>query len=412
MSRFPDAEPDRVLPWRAAALAPWQAGRRPTTLILAAALPVMIALTGFLPRGLDGLALIVGVVTVWVLTLRAAARMLLTEAAGARTRPERDGIDVPPGLAARLVGLWILALLPISAALSETAGGWLSRLVGLVAVAALPLATIVLARSVSFLEALDPINWRETATELGMSRYLRLAGALAGLAACYALLTLVPLPEGLIRVSLQSVFWIWATLAWFGLAGAALHRSGLSPAVESVSGPAPIDPDAEFERLTRQGGTAVDHRRLTDALLMRRDTPRLIEHGRVHVLALLDGFEQPREAVELAATLLEHDAGFTLSDTGEMARLVAASCRHGYPALTVALARNFLAVFPRSFKCDGIRLSACEAAAGGAPEDRRATAEWLNALIAASLDDERRARLKRIVPVYHAEGLIRGISDR
>lgn len=165
--------------------------------------------------------------------------------------------------------------------------------------------------------------------------------------------------------------------------------------------------DKLFELVMWQGGTQSQHRRLADALAMAGDRQRLSEHGRAHVNALMEGFERPDAAVETAAALLARDPLFRLDDTGSMYRLVRASLRHGYPSLTIRLAGNYIEGFPRSLKCDEVRLIACEAAAGGGRDERRIAADWLIELIGAPLAAGQRARLKRIVPAFHAEGLIR-----
>ncbi|HSH27715.1 MAG TPA: hypothetical protein VK972_08145 [Wenzhouxiangella sp.] len=169
--------------------------------------------------------------------------------------------------------------------------------------------------------------------------------------------------------------------------------------------------DRLFELVMWQGGTQSQHRRLADALAMAGDRQRLSEHGRAHVNALLEGFERPDKAVETAAALLARDPLFCLGDTESMYRLVRASLRHGYPALTIRLAGNYLDSFPRSLKCNELRLIACEAAFAGGRDERRMAADWLIELIGASLTADQRSRLKRIVPAFHVEGLIRRDPD-
>lgn len=396
-------------PWRAAAAYPFEPQLRLWLLGLSVSTPAALALAGVLPSLLGRLTMLAVFIGVWVLTLRRAAGGLLAAASGARTRREEIEQDVPPGLAGRLVWLWLLGLIPVSAALSDAAGGWLSTGFALAALAVLPLATIVLARSVSFIDALDPLLWRETEAELGRDRSLRLTAALVVFGAGYAGLVALPWPSGLdgLRVLLQTAFWVWATLAWFRLAGLAIRER--LPA-GAVAGDAPsgddLTTDALFDRLLRHGGTAAEHRRLSDALLMAGDSRRLAEHGRAHVLALLEGFERPGEAVELAATLLDRVPRFSLADTESMYALIRASEQHGYAELTIRLCGNYLDAFPRSFKNNEVRLVACEAAAGSGGDDRRRTAEWLAELIDASLAADQRTRLKSIVPAYLADGLI------
>jgi hypothetical protein len=389
------------LPWAEAARFPFREPVRYWLPGLTAALVAAWFVADALPVGIRAAFIIGVVIAVWVTTLRIATRSLLAAAAGARTRRELLEQDVEPGVPGRLVALWLLGMTPASAALGG-AGGLLAVLLAAACLAVLPLATLVLARRASFVDALDPILWRETVGEIGVGVWLRLTGALLFLGAGYLLLAAPDWPErlGWLRNGLQAAYWIWAMLAWFHLAGRAIA----APRQDAEPDPAPdrLDLDALFERLLRRGGTRAEHRRLADGLRMAGDRARLIEHGRVHVNALMDGFEQPERAVEVADGLIAEDPGFCMADTESMYRLVRQSMQHGHPALTIRLCANYLEGFPQSFKCDEVRLLGCEAAAAGDAADRRATAPWLKHLAAAELADDQRARLKRIVPAFRA----------
>lgn len=342
----------------------------------------------------------------WVVTLRMAARCLLASASGARTRAERSEADVPPGLVGRLIVLWLLAMAPASAVLTGASAGLLLAVLALLVLVALTPATLVLSRTVSLVEALDPLNWRELLSVIGWRPCLKLASVLFALAAGYLVLAGGPLPEMLAWSSkgVLLAYWFWATVAWFDLAGRLLYEP---PDRSESVGMSPEVVEELFERVMRQGGAQAEHRRLADALVMAGDRQRLLEHGRAHINALLEAFDRPDAAVEAASGLLAHDPPFCLDDTESMYRLVRASLRHGYPSLTIQLAGNYIEGFPRSFKCDEVRLIACEAAAGGGRDERRMAADWLIELIGAPLAADQRSRLKRIVPAFHAEGLIR-----
>jgi len=349
---------------------------------------------------------VVFVVGSWVITLRLAARCLLAAAAGARTRAERERQDIPPGLVGRLIALWLLAMMPASAVLTGASPGLLPALIAIVALAALAPATLMLSRSVSLVDALDPLHWRDLVAEIGWKPGAKLVGLLFVLAVGYIVLAALPLPPTLdwLGKAVVLAYWMWATVAWFELAGGVLHGP---PSPTGQVEPEAEDPNALFDRLMAHGGTPRQHQRLADALAMAGDRDRLTEHGRVHVNALLDGFQQPGQAVEAAAALLEKDPLFSLDDTESMYHLIRASRRHGYAGLTIRLCGNYLEHFPRSFKREEVRLIACEAAVDGGRDERRITADWLNQLIGVRLADDQRARLKRIVPAFHAEGLIR-----
>lgn len=390
---------------------PIKRGQRVWLLVLPGVVLLLDLFGALLPAAPRTAMTVMFVIATWVVTLRLAARCLLAAAAGARTLAEREEQDIPPGLVSRLVVLWLLAMVPASAVLTGASGGWLAALLAVLVLAGLVPATLMLSRSPSLIDALDPLHWRELVAELGWRPGVGLVGVLFALAGGYLLLSILPLPPFLQSVQKAVVlfYWIWATIAWFELAGRVLR----GPAgADDTTPTAPEDIDRLFERVHRSGGTPQQHRRLADALTMTGERARRIEHGRAHINALLAGFDRPKAAVEEAASLLDQDPTFCLGDTESMYSLVRASRAHGYPALTIRLCGNYLDCFPRSFKREELRLIACEAAAEGGRDERRMTADWLEALIAAKLADDQRARLKRIVPAFHAEGLIRRHRQR
>lgn len=400
-----DGEPARQH-MAAAARVPFARGQRAWLLVLPCILLSLDLSLALVPAGPRTVLTLLFVIATWMITLRLSARCLLASAAGARTLAERQAQDIPPGLVGRLVVLWLLAMVPASAVLTGASVGWLAALLAVLVLAALVPATLMLARSPSLLDALDPLYWRDLVVEVGWRPGLDLVGTLFVLAGGYLLLSIPALPPFLQSIQKAAVlfYWIWATIAWFDLAGRVVH----GPASADDTAPAgPEGIDSLFERLVRSGGTPQQHRRLADALTMSGERSRRLAHGRIHVNALLAGFDRPKAAVEEAARLLDQDPTFCLDDTESMYALVRASRVHGYPALTIRLCGNYLDGFPRSFKRDELRLIACEAAAAGGRDERRMTADWLEALIAAKLADDQRARLKRIVPAFLAEGLIR-----
>ncbi|QKK01197.1 MAG: hypothetical protein HND55_00170 [Pseudomonadota bacterium] len=388
------------MPLAEALRAPWSAETRRWTLALPAATAGLVLLAPLWPDALTGLFTFVGVLAIWTLAIGHAARLLLALASGARTAAERAGHDVPPGLVGRMIVLWLIALTPLTIAVAGSSPGLAAPLTGAIVLVVLPLATPVLARTVSLIDALDPLAWRATLVEVGINRHLRLTAILAVMVAGYALLALIlaPLP-GWASAALQMLYWVWVQFAWFWLVGAALaapRDDGRAP--RSSPAHQAFDVDAEFKRLMGEGGLPGEHRRLADALLWTGETERAIAHGQHHVTALLEGFGRAGEAVEAADRLIARVPEFQLPDTESMYRLIGASRRHGHPGLTIDLCRNYLAAFPRSFKRDEIRLLACEAAAEAGPGTGRRVAGWLGELMQAELADDQRTRLKRILP--------------
>jgi len=65
---------------------------------------------------------------------------------------------------------------------------------------------------------------------------------------------------------------------------------------------------------------------------------------------LLLAFEDPVEAVDRSAAMLDLDPGFCLSDADVMRALVVAAADQEQPDLAMRFAENFLAVYPTSAK--------------------------------------------------------------
>jgi hypothetical protein len=329
--------------------------------------PLLAGLAGFLiesltralPGTIGGLLGLLASILLWLLIYRVASELLLSEAAGPDRRGGQAVFDAPDGLAARHIGLWLLATLTL-AALTVHWGTLGLVLGGGMLIAVLPAATIVLTLSRSLIEALVPGHWLQLLTRIGGGDYLRLCGLLLLAVAIY-----LGLVQGLGRLGqtgalvdgLVAAVWAAGVLAWFHLAGRAvwLHRAelGLDDA-DTEPEPQPErfsrDPERLWQQIHEHGGSEAMHAELARLLEQRGERARQLEHARLHIAALLLAFEKPAEALRRAGRMLELDRDFVLDDLDTMFALLRHAAEAHRAGLLAELTRNYLATWPHSVK--------------------------------------------------------------
>ncbi|MEX0915648.1 MAG: hypothetical protein WDZ60_07115, partial [Wenzhouxiangellaceae bacterium] len=235
------------------------------------------------------------------------------------------------------------------------------------------------------------------ATLLGAALvYLAIAGLLEWLGAGQGLRNVV-----------QLGYWTFAVFGWFHLAGRAvfLHRVELNliePDTESAQQPERFTRDAEtlWRQIREHGGTREMHAELARQLEQSGDRQTRLEHGRMHLEALLLSFELPDEALDRAERMLAIDADFCLERPQTMRALIQAAHHQGVGRLAGRLCSNYLKRFPNSARADEIRLTGCEALADDTSSMRGPAERWFRELMTAELTDGQRGRLKVLASRY------------
>ncbi|NKI36232.1 hypothetical protein HFP89_13765 [Wenzhouxiangella sp. XN79A] len=356
------------------------------------------------PIPLGGLAAFVLRFIAWFMLYRIASETLLEAADDTPGLPRR--IEGGDGLAWRHVALWLIGTLAL-VALTLWAGPFGTALGALALLLVLPAATILLTLGRSLLTALWPPSWLRLAARLGRRDYGLLCGALLGIGAIYALTAgvgRIVQPDGWLGPIAQFTVWSAGVLGWFHLAGraVAVHREDLNltdPDTEVEPEPERFtrDPDALWEEIRSRGGSRAMHAELARHLVVDGPPDRRLTHGRMHIEALLLAFEDPVEAVDRSAAMLDLDPGFCLSDAEVMRALVVAAADQDHPDLAMRFAENFLAVFANSAKATSVRLRACELLADRPEHPGRAlAADWLAELNAGDVPDALQARLEAV----------------
>ena len=284
-------------------------------------------------------------VALWACLFRRGSRLLLASMAPSH-RDQVSELDVPPGVGARHVVLWVLVMLLL---LAWQAGEQTALLIvgGTVLALMLPAATLVLSRVGSLADALYPPAWLTVVRQTGLTAYLAASAWLIMLAAVYLLLErLFAAAPAWLGNAVLMAWWAYAVMAWFALLGQSAAVSPSSPRPLAPKSAQAVDIAALFQRLEQQGGSNEEHRRLFNALLQNKDRERLKMLAQRWLPALIEGFERPDEAVERCDQLLAELPDFSLETPSAMLALIKASEKHGYPELTARLCRNFLASFP------------------------------------------------------------------
>ena len=353
------------------------------------------------PIPLGGLAAFVLRFLAWFMLYRIASETLLDAADDTPGLPRRmEGGD---GLAWRHVALWLIGTLAL-VALTVWAGPIGTALGALALLLVLPAATILLTLGRSLLTALWPPSWLRLAARLGRRDYGLLCGALLAIGAIYAMTAgvgQIVQPGGWLGPIAQFTVWSAGVLGWFHLAGraVALHRDDLNltePDIEVEPEPERFtrDPDALWEEIRSRGGSRAMHAELARQLAVDDPAGRRLPHGRMHIETLLLAFEDPVEAVDRSAAMLELDPGFCLSDADVMRALVVAAADQEQADLAVRFAENFLAVYPKSAKAASVKLRLCELLADRPDHPGRAlAAEWLAELNAGGVPEALQPRL-------------------
>jgi hypothetical protein len=99
--------------------------------------------------------------------------------------------------------------------------------------------------------------------------------------------------------------------------------------------------------IERRGASAPIHDRYRQWLQASNDLPRLAEHARQQVAALL-ALGQPKRALALLLESRTQDPAFRLDDPETIATVVTHAADHGHSQLAVELAAGFEARFPKS----------------------------------------------------------------
>lgn len=377
--------------------------------LAAAGAGILIELLNALPIPFIGVVTLILRILVWITVYRVASEILLASAEGDTGAPSFRTVESADGLAVRHIGLWLVATFTL--AMLSIYFGAAGVIVGSILIASvLPAATIILTLSKSLFGALVPTQWLRLAALIGRGDYLRLYAALLGAALVYlalaGLLGWLGAGQGLRNV-VQLGYWTFAVFGWFHLAGRAVfvHRSELNltePDSASERKPERFTRDAEtlWRQIRQQGGTREMHAELARQLERSGDRETRLEHGRMHLEALLLSFELPDEALDRAQRLLSADPDFCLERPETMRALIQAARDRDVGRLAGRLCVNYLKRFPGSARCNEVRLMGCEALAGNASSQDDHAERWFRELMTAELNDGQRKRLGAIAPAY------------
>ena len=411
-------QPTQTASISAALSAPFYGSAGQWWLGLAIAAVLLELLRGALPGLLNFLIVLPLTLVFWIMLFRIASEVLSTTAQGKPDEARVTGIDSSDGLAVRHIGLWLLALLTLAAAFVLT-GMVGAILVGALLALLLPAFSLLLALRNSLIDALNPAAALRLIELFSLPVYTRLCGLLLGLSLAYLLISAITLQIGMnlgLQNWLLTVYWVWAMLAWFSFAGQMLfdHREQLelAPADEAevvISEPKySHDPDLLWQEIQRSGGTEAMHQTLAkafDQAVLRNeaspdDHAKRFAHGRMHVAALLEAFDQPDQALLRADTLLDDNANFALAQSSAMFSLLDAAIKRRQHALSIKLCRSFLDNFPNSQRRNEARLRVCEGLQSSSGAHRIFAQTWFTELMTETLTPEQRQRLSEIAPHY------------
>ena len=363
-----------------------------------------------LPILLEVIVVLVVTCMIWVMLFRIASELLLSTAQGDPYTPTIRQTEAPDRMAIRHIALWFLAALLVAAAIA--AGGRYAGLVMTIALTLLlPVATLILTLRNSVLDAFNPIAAGRLIRILGLRDYSWLSALLLGLALTYLLLDTVikalQLPAGIQNI-VMLVYWAWSLLAWFFFAGGVLlkHQAELELAPEDEGEavrPEPSyskDPQTLWQEIQARGGTQAMHQTLAHALDRDGDAETRMQHGRMHISALLLAFDEPDQALQRADQLLQADADFALDQPDDMFSLILASIERQHHWLSAKLCRSYLNRFSYSVRGNEVRLLACESLKNEKGQYRPWAQNWFGELMTEPLTPQQRQRLNDIAPFY------------
>lgn len=364
------------------------------------------------PIPLGGIAAFLLQLILWFVLYRVASEALLDAAADV-PGINRNTLDGGDGLALKHVALWLAGTLLVVALSLQF--GVIGIVLGVIAIVlVLPAATILLTLGRNLLDALWPPSWLRLAHRIGSRDYALLCGTLVGIGVFYALVSAITSslqPGGWLVPIAQFTLWSAGVLGWFHLAGraVALHRHELNLVEPDTEPERPSetftrDPETLWEEIRSRGGTRAMHAEMARQLARQSDPAAVrdlrIEHGRMHIEALLHAFEAPDEAVDRAAALLEIDPGFVVTDAKSSLQLVEAAADQGMRDAAIRLAENHLSVYPRPPCAARVRLRICELLSDDESSRRRIAEEWFRELMVADLDEPEQERLKALKSAY------------
>lgn len=368
-------------------------------IVAAAAISGLVSLVlPRLPAIPAGLLALATMVTLWVLALRVASRILLATADGAGLEREYREYDTGEFQALRQIGLWFFIAL-ILAALNQSLGP-LAILIALPALALLmPAMTALVARHNRLGALVERENWRKLPQQVEPIESRHLSGLFVALGLIYLALDWVTsalLPVALTNAAMMAV-WVYSLWVFFYAIGQVL-REARGPAREAGGA---SDTGESIEQLSArvlgEGGTLDDYRRLMRALEQNANEAGLREHGPGFISALLLAHGRGAEAVERAAGLVDLDPRFVLGVPSAQLKLIEAARAYGHPDLVVQLASAYLDAWPAAPDGREARLIACETRAQD-PDSK--TRSWFNELIQDSLTDKEKERLRAIAAAY------------
>jgi len=347
---------------------------------------------------LAGLLALCTMVSLWILALRVASRILLATADGAGLEREYRDFDLGEFQALRQIALWCFMAL-ILAALHESLGP-VAVAIGLLGLSLLmPAMTVLVASSNSLGALVDPRRWRELRRLIAPPEYRQLSGLFVALGLIYLLLDALTgalLPTALTNAVMMA-YWVYALWAFFYALGHRLRLAALAASGSEGGSVTKESIEQLTRRLSKEGGTLNDYRRLIRALEQNADRAGLAEHGPGFISALLLAHERAPEAVERAASLVALDPQFVLGVPSAQLKLIEAARIHGHPDLVVQLVAAYLKAWPAAPGGQQARLIACEAKAQGPDSQCRI---WFKALVDERPTNEARQRLRAIASAY------------
>ena len=368
-------------------------------LIVAAALisaGISISLP-FLPPVPSGLLALGTMISLWILALRVASRILLATASGAGLEREYRDFDLAEFQALRQIGLWLFVALVVSA-LGQSLGTSGLALGALLAVALLPAMTCIVATENELGALARRDSWQALRERFSLANYRRLSLLLLALVLLYLLIDAAvgAVFHTAVANGAMMAVWVYALWVWFFALGEQLAATRSTDTSKQSS--SDVESTEQLcSRLDQTGGTLEDHRRLIRALEQQGDHEQLLKHGPGHVSALLLAHDRVSEAVEHAAALVALDANFALDIPSSQLTLIKAARDYGHPALVLDLVAAYLRAWPAAPGGREARLIGCEVAAQ-APDDR--SRRWFAELIRDEVDEENRARLRAIASAY------------